>query len=80
VTRYQPDAYDRQRIGDAQVIAAKCPAWFVIYGAYSRMFWPFGSPDGKPISAQPASELLGQMRAAERSWPEPYYEQGPPVR
>ena len=77
---YRPDAYERQRFSEAQVIGAKCPAWFIMYGAYTRLFWAFGSPDGRPIGARSASELLGQMRAAERSRSEPYYEQGPPAR
>ena len=38
-----------------------------------------GSPDGQPISAATASELLGRMRAAERARTDPY-EQRPPVR
>jgi hypothetical protein len=80
VTRYQPDAYDRQRLGEAQVIRSKCPGWFVMYGAYSRLFWAFGAPDGQPIGAQSASELLGLMRVAERSRYEPHYEQRPPAR
>jgi hypothetical protein len=80
VTRYQPDAYDRQRISDAQVIAAKCPGWLVMYGAYTRLFWAFGSPDGRPIGARSASELLGRMRASERARSGPYYEEGPAAR
>jgi hypothetical protein len=74
VSGYQPDAYDHQRFNEAQVIGAKCPGWYVTYGAYSRWFWAFGAPDGRPIGAQSASELLGRMRAAERSRSEPYYE------
>jgi hypothetical protein len=80
VSGYRPDDYDRQRISDAQVIEAKCPGWFVMYGAYSRLFWAFGSPDGQPIGARSASELLGFMRAIERRGAGPYYEQEPPAR
>ena len=76
----QTDAYDRQRLSEAEVIEAKCPGWSVIYGLYSRLFWAFGAPDGRPIGAQSASELLGQMRAAERLRSELYYEQRPPTR
>lgn len=76
----QSDAYYRQRLSEAQLLEAKCPGWSVIYGLYSRLFWAFGAPDGRPIGAQSASDLLGQMRAAERSRSEPYYEQGPAAR
>jgi hypothetical protein len=62
------------------VIEAKCPGWTVLYGWYSRRFWGFGSPDGRPISAQSASDLLGLIRAAERTAPAPYYEERPPFR
>jgi hypothetical protein len=41
------------------VIESKCPGWAVLFGAHSRLFWAFGSPDGRPIPAQSASELLG---------------------
>jgi hypothetical protein len=78
VTRYQFD--ERQRFSEARVIESKCPGWAVVYGPYSRLFWAFGSPDGRPAAAQSASELLGRMRAAERSRSEPYYEQRPPTR
>jgi hypothetical protein len=67
VTAYVPDDRERQRYREADVIKAKCPGWFVMYGPYSRLFWAFGSPDGRPIGARSASELLGCMRAAERS-------------
>jgi hypothetical protein len=80
VSGYRPDDYDRQRISDAHVIAAKCPGWFVMYGVHSRLFWAFGSPDGRPVAARSASELLGRIRAAERSDDEPYYEERPPFR
>jgi hypothetical protein len=46
------------RLSEAQVIGTKCSAWFVMYGLYTRLFWAFGSPDGKPIGARSASELL----------------------
>lgn len=77
---YQPDAYDRQRLSEAKVIKAKCPGWAVMYGQYSRLLWAFGAPDGVPIAAESASELLGLMRAAERSRSGPYYEERPPAR
>jgi hypothetical protein len=80
VNGYQPDAYDRQRFSEARVIESKCPDWAVIYGPYSRLFWAFGAPDGQPIGARSASELLGLMRAAERSRSGPYYEEGPAAR
>jgi len=80
VSRHRRDADERQWLSDAQVIKTKCPGWYVMYGAHSRMFWAFGAPDGVPISARSASELLGRMRAAERSRSDPYYEQGPPAR
>ena len=51
MTGYRPDAYDRERFGEAQVIEAKCPDWLVIYGPYTRQFWAFGAPHGRPISA-----------------------------
>jgi hypothetical protein len=77
-----PDDYERQRQrrSEAQVIEAKYPGWAVMYGPYSRLFWAFGSPNGRPIRARSASELLGFMRAAERAGAEPYYENGPPFR
>jgi hypothetical protein len=80
VSGYRPDAYDRQRFSEARVIGAKCPDWLVLYGPYSRLFWAFGAPEGKPIGARSASELLGRMRAAKRSNVGPYYEPRPPVR
>jgi hypothetical protein len=80
VTGSQPDAYERQRLSEAVFIEQRYPGWLVIYGCYSRLFWAFGSPDGQPISAATASELLGRMRAAERNRPGPYYEQRPPAR
>jgi hypothetical protein len=70
----------RQRADEARVIEARCPGWAVIYGPYSRMFWAFGAPDGRPITARTASELLGEMRAAERSQTVPHYENQPPYR
>jgi hypothetical protein len=80
VTGWQPDAYERQRLSEAELVESKCPGWLVIYGCYSRLFWAFGSPDGQPIGARSASELLGLMRAAERAQSETYYEQRPPAR
>jgi hypothetical protein len=74
------DAYERQRLSDAQAIEAKCPGWVVLYGWHSRLFWAFGAPDGQPIGAPSASEVLGRMPAAERSRSGPYYEQGPAAR
>jgi hypothetical protein len=58
VTGCRPDAYERQRLSEAQMIESKCPGWAVIYGHYSRMFWAFGAPDGRPIEAPTASEVL----------------------
>ena len=75
---WQPDPYERQRLSEARVIESKCASWAVVFGAYSRRFWAFGAPDGKPIEARSASELLGLMRAAERARSGPYYESGPP--
>jgi hypothetical protein len=80
VTRWQPDADYRQRQGEAQMIESKCPGWAVLYGAYTRAFWAFGAPDGHPVTARTASELLGRMRAAERLREGPHYENGPPGR
>lgn len=77
---WQPDAYERQRRSEAEIIEAKCPSWAVLYGPWSRVFWAFGAPDGVPITAASASELLGHMRAAERSQSAPYYEPNPPYR
>ena len=71
---------EQQRRSEAQVIEAKCPGWVVLYGPYSRMFWAFGAPDGQPIAAETASEVLGRMRAAERSQSGPHYETRPPAR
>ncbi len=71
---------EHQHRNEAQVIEAKCPGWVVLYGVYSRMFWAFGAPDGRPITARSASELLGRMRAAERSEIGPYYETRPAAR
>jgi hypothetical protein len=78
VSGYQPDAYERQRLSEAQVIRSKCPGWFVMYGAYSRLFWAFGAPDGQPIGAPSAADLLGRMRVAERLQSGPRYEDRPP--
>jgi hypothetical protein len=58
---------------EAQVIEARCPGWAVTYGPYTRLFWAFGAPDGRPIAARSASELIGFMRAAERSQAGPYF-------
>jgi hypothetical protein len=80
VTAWQPDASERQRASEAEIITAKCPGWLAVYGYYTRRFWAFGAPDGRPIAARSASELLGLMRAAERSQSGPYYEQGPSAR
>jgi len=80
VSGWQPDAYERQRQSEAEIIEAKCPGWAIMYGAHSRRFWAFGAPDGLPIVAESASELLGHMRAAERSQAAPYYEDRPPDR
>jgi hypothetical protein len=71
---------ERQRPAEALIIKARCPGWAVIYGPWSRLFWAFGAPDGRPIAARTASELLGRMRAAERSQPEPRYENRSPFR
>ena len=62
-----------QRRQEADIIEAKCPGWIILYGPYTRLFWAYGAPDGQPIAARTASELLGFMRAADRarSWP-PY--------
>lgn len=65
---------------EARVIEAKYPGWVVLYGPYSRLFWAFGAPDGRPISARSAAELIGFMRATERLHSGPYYQQGPPYR
>ena len=80
MTAWQPDAYDRQRASEAEIINAKCPGWYAVYGYYTRMFWAFGAPDGQPIGARSASELLGFMRAIERRGSGPYYEPRPPGR
>jgi hypothetical protein len=80
VTAWQPDAYDRQRASEAEIITAKCPGWLAVYGYYTRRFWAYGAPDGQPIAAGSASELLGLMRAAQRSQAGPYYEPRPPGR
>jgi hypothetical protein len=69
-----PDAYERQRQSEAEIIEAKCPGWAIMYGRYSRQFWAFGASYGLPIAAESASELLGRMRAAERSRSAPDYE------
>jgi len=69
---------DGRRQAEAAIIESERPGWAVIYGVYSRLFWAFGAPDGKPIGARSASELLGAMRAAERSQAGPHYQQGPP--
>jgi len=61
------DAYRRQRQSEAEMIEARCPGWIAMYGRYSRLFWAFGAPDGVPVVAESASELLGRMRAAERA-------------
>ena len=71
---------ERQRPDEARLIEARCPGWAVIYGTYTRLFWAFGAPDGRPIAARTASELLGQIRAAERFPSGPHYEDRPPTR
>ena len=71
---------ERQRLDEARLIEARCSGWAVIYGPYTRLFWAFGAPDGRPIAARTASELLGRMRAAERSQSGPHYEDRPPLR
>jgi hypothetical protein len=71
---------DKQRRCEARVIEAKCPRWVVLWGVYTRRFWAFGSPDGRPIEARSAAELIGFMRAAERLHSGPYYQQGSPYR
>jgi hypothetical protein len=71
---------EQRRHGEAQVIEAKFPGWAVLYGPYTQLFWAFGSPDGVPITAPSASELLGLMRAAERFQSGPYCQTGSPVR
>jgi hypothetical protein len=78
VTRWEPDAYDRQRASEAEIINAKYSGWIAMYGYYSRRFWAFGAPDGKPVSGRSASELLGRMRAAERADTSPRYEDRAP--
>ena len=80
MTSAQLDAYDRQRLSEARMIEAKCSGWWVTYGLYSRVLWAFGAPDGQPISAKTGSELLGLMRAAERSQAGPHYEGQSPFR
>jgi hypothetical protein len=71
---------DRKRRSEARVIEAKFPRWAVLWGPYSRRFWAFGSPDGRPVEARSAAELIGFMRAAERLHAGPRYQQGPPYR
>jgi hypothetical protein len=71
---------ERQWREEARVIEARCPGWAVIYGWYTRMFWAFGAPDGRPITARSASELLGRIRAAERSQVGLHYQEGSPYR
>ena len=80
MTGRSPGDWDRLRHGEAEVIGSKCPGWYVMYGPYSLLFWAFGAPDGRPISARSASELVGFMRAAERLHSGPSYQQGPPFR
>lgn len=75
----RPDSYERQRRSEAEIIEAKCAGWAVMYGRYTRLFWAFGAPDGSPITAESASELLGRMRAAERLLSEAYYKNRPPT-
>jgi hypothetical protein len=64
MTGYRPNAYDRQRIGDAQVIGAKCPDWLVIYGAYSRLFRAYPAKDGFAV----ADKTVYDPAAAARHW------------
>lgn len=71
---------DRQRRSEARMIEARYPRWVVLWGPHSRRFWAFGSPDGRPVEARSASELIGFMRAAERLNSGPDYQQGPPYR
>jgi hypothetical protein len=71
---------DEQRRSEARVIEAKCPRRIVLWGPHSRRFWAFGSPDGRPIQARSAAELIGFMRAAERLHSGPHYQQGAPDR
>lgn len=52
----------------AQRLNAREPAWDVMYGVASRLFWAFPSwraPSGLIVSAPTPDELLAQMRAAE---------------
>ncbi len=49
---------------DARVLSEGNPGWWVTYGPATRELWAFGAPDGKPISARSAPELLVRMRAA----------------
>lgn len=71
---------EQQRADEARLIEVRCPGWAVLYGPYTRLFWAFGALDGRPITARTASELLGQIRATERSQAGPYYENRPPPR
>jgi hypothetical protein len=80
MTGWQPDADHRQWQAQARVIETKHPGWAVLFGAHSRLFWAFGAPDGRPIAARSASELLGRMRAADRSRLTPPYRDGRSVR
>lgn len=61
---WQPDAWDLRGMDDARVLSEGNPGWWVTYGPATRELWAFGAPDGKPISARSAPELLVRMRAA----------------
>ena len=51
MTAWQPDAYDRQWVSEAEIINAKCPGWFAVRLVH-RLFRAFGAPDGQPIGAR----------------------------
>lgn len=60
----------RQRREDCARIEQVFPAWWVTWGAGSRLYWGyplFRAPAGTIASAGSPNELAGQMRAIQRA-------------
>ena len=74
------DAEYQRRLEDARTIELKCPRYVVIWGAYSRRFFCFGTYDGTPLEAESARGLLSKIQAEERNHPQSASEQRSPAR
>lgn len=61
---------DRNKRQQATRIERVFPHWIVMWGAYTRQFWAypcFSAPRGTIVHAASPDDLVGMMRAIQRS-------------